>query len=131
MTEKRYFINSLQNIEDRLSRVILCGFSQIVERLNEYDEKYSQLVTEYSELQVENEQLKEKNKKINERNLCLNSELSYYRSQYRKIIQYNQLKEENEQLKKELDSFEQLHFTDMCDGSRTVLYMKKENGDSE
>lgn len=38
---------------------------------------------------------------------------------------------ENEQLKKELGSFEQVSFTDLCNGSRTVLYMKKENGDSE
>lgn len=39
---------------------------------------------------------------------------------------------ENEQLKEELGSFEQVSFTDLCDGSRTVLYMKKENiGDSE
>ena len=44
----------------------------------------------------------------------------------------NQLNDENEQLKEELDSFEQVSFTDLCDKSRTVLYMKKENvGDSE
>lgn len=39
----------------------------------------------------------------------------------------NKLSEENEKLKEELESFEQVNFTDMCDGSRTVLYMKKEN----
>ena len=41
----------------------------------------------------------------------------------------NKLSEENEKLKEELDSFEQVNFTDMCDGSSTVLYMKKENVD--
>lgn len=40
----------------------------------------------------------------------------------------SKLQKENEQLKEELDSFEQVNFTDLCDGSRTVLYMKKENG---
>ena len=39
----------------------------------------------------------------------------------------NQLNDENEQLKEELGSFEQVSFTDLCDKSRTVLYMKKEN----
>lgn len=43
-----------------------------------------------------------------------------------------ELEEENKQLKEELESFEQVSFTDMCDGSSTVLYMKKENvGDLE
>ena len=41
----------------------------------------------------------------------------------------NELSEENEKLKQELKSFEQVSFTDMCDGSSTVLYMKKENVD--
>ena len=43
------------------------------------------------------------------------------------IDKLNQVAEENEQLKEELESFEQVSFTDLCDGSRTVLYMKKEN----
>ena len=43
----------------------------------------------------------------------------------------NKLLKENKELKKELESFEQVNFTDLCDKSRTVLYMKKENGDSE
>ena len=47
------------------------------------------------------------------------------------IDKLNQVAEENEKLKEELESFEQVNFTDLCDGSRTVLYMKKENGDSE
>ena len=48
------------------------------------------------------------------------------------IDKLNQLGEENEQLKQELESFEQVNFTDLCDGSKTVLYMKKENaGDYE
>ena len=43
-----------------------------------------------------------------------------------------ELEEENKQLKEELGSFEQVSFTDLCDGSRTILYMKKENvGDSK
>lgn len=43
-----------------------------------------------------------------------------------------ELEEENKQLKKELESFEQVSFTDLCDKSRTILYMKKENvGDLE
>lgn len=43
-----------------------------------------------------------------------------------------ELEKENEQLKQELESFEQVNFTDLCDKSRTVLYMKKENvGDVE
>lgn len=45
---------------------------------------------------------------------------------------YKKVVDENEQLKEELESFEQVSFTDLCDGSRTVLYMKKENvGDVE
>lgn len=48
------------------------------------------------------------------------------------IDKLNQVAEENEKLKEELESFEQVSFTDLCDGSRTVLYMKKENvGDVE
>ena len=43
------------------------------------------------------------------------------------IDKLNQVAEENEKLKKELESFEQVSFTDLCDRSRTVLYMKKEN----
>lgn len=43
----------------------------------------------------------------------------------------SKLQKENKQLKEELGSFEQVSFTDICDGSRTILYMKKENGDSE
>lgn len=39
--------------------------------------------------------------------------------------------EQIKELKKELESFEQINFTDLCDGSRMILYMKKENGDSE
>lgn len=39
----------------------------------------------------------------------------------------NELLKENKELKQELKSFEQVNFTDICDGSRTVLYMKKEN----
>ena len=43
-----------------------------------------------------------------------------------------ELEEENKQLKEELGSFEQVSFTDLCDKSRTILYMKKENvGDLE
>ena len=43
-----------------------------------------------------------------------------------------ELEEENAELRQELGSFEQVSFTDLCDKSRTVLYMKKENvGDSE
>ena len=38
-----------------------------------------------------------------------------------------ELEEENKQLKEELGSFEQVSFTDLCDKSRTILYMKKEN----
>lgn len=34
--------------------------------------------------------------------------------------------EQIKELKKELESFEQINFTDLCDGSRTILYMKKE-----
>ena len=45
---------------------------------------------------------------------------------------HSTLKKENEQLRKELGSFEQVNFTDLYDGSRTILYMKKENiGDVE
>ena len=48
------------------------------------------------------------------------------------IDKLNQVAEENEKLKEELGSFEQVSFTDLCDKSRTVLYMKKENvGDVE
>jgi hypothetical protein len=47
------------------------------------------------------------------------------------IDKLNQVAEENEKLKEELGSFEQVSFTDLCNGSRTVLYMKKEKGDSE
>lgn len=48
------------------------------------------------------------------------------------IDKLNQVAEENEKLKEELESFEQVSFTDLCDGSRTILYMKKENvGDVE
>lgn len=34
--------------------------------------------------------------------------------------------EQIKELKKELESFEQINFIDLCDGSRTILYMKKE-----
>ena len=47
------------------------------------------------------------------------------------IDKLNQVAEENEKIKEELGSFEQVSFTDLCNGSRTVLYMKKEKGDSE
>lgn len=49
----------------------------------------------------------------------------YYGFELARLI--NELSEENKELKKELESFEQVSFTDLCDGSRTVLYMKKEN----
>ncbi len=74
MTEKRYFINVMQNIEDRVSGVILCGFSQLVDRLNEYDEKYSQLFTEYSELQVDNEQLRSECQRLRRKNKRLHQD---------------------------------------------------------
>lgn len=48
------------------------------------------------------------------------------------ILTRQSIEKENEQLKEELESFEQVSFTDLCDGSRTILYMKKENlGDVE
>ena len=51
---------------------------------------------------------------------------------YMLVKKVNKLLKENKQLKEELDSFEQVSFTDMCDGSSTILYMKKENvGDSD
>jgi hypothetical protein len=54
----------------------------------------------------------------------------YYGFELARLV--NELSEENEQLRKELGSFEQVSFTELCDGSRTVLYMKKENvGDVE
>lgn len=37
-----------------------------------------------------------------------------------------ELEKENEKIKQELESFEKINFTDLCDGSRTILYMKKE-----
>lgn len=64
MTEKRYFINSEQNIEDKVSGVILCDFSQIADQLNEYDERFYQLFTEHSKLQVKNKWLKQENKHL-------------------------------------------------------------------
>lgn len=64
MTEKRYFINSEQNIEDKISGVILYDFSQIADQLNEYDESFYQLFTEHSELQVKNKWLKQENKRL-------------------------------------------------------------------
>ena len=43
------------------------------------------------------------------------------------VLTRQSIEKENEQIKQELESFEQVNFTDMCDGTRTVLYMKKEN----
>jgi len=48
------------------------------------------------------------------------------------VLTRQSIEKENEKLKQELESFEQVNFTNMCDGSKTVLYMKKENvGDVE
>lgn len=66
MTEKRYFINSLQNIEDKVSGVIFCDVSQITDQLNEYDERFYQLFAEHSELQVKNKRLKQENEYLKE-----------------------------------------------------------------
>lgn len=71
----------------------------------------TEIIDKLNELTNENEQLKSSN-----------MEMEDY---------LGRLEEENKQLKEELGSFEQVSFTDLCDKSRTVLYMKKENGDSE
>ena len=77
-------------------------------------------------LDKKNQQLKKENEQLKQDRIEMFIRERDTKNEWRK------LKEENEQLKKELDSFEQLHFIDMCDGSRTVLYMKKENvGDVE
>lgn len=105
---------------------------------NEYD--YSRLNSRY-EADVERDEIIEWNKDacnaqyrglemIAEQLNFKEMQLEGCRKGYEKLMVENKtLTEENEQLKKELDSFEQVNFTDMCDGSRTVLYMKKENGD--
>lgn len=87
--------------------------------LEEWCQELNKIVDENNQLRKENGQLKQDRDEmfIRERDT---------KNEWRK------LKEENEQLREELGSFEQVDFTDMCDGSRTVLYMKKENvGDVE
>ena len=114
MTEKRFYTDGQYVMQDREVYVICNG-----------KHNADVVATALNELLDKNEELKE--------------EIDYFeRKKYEYHNKWNlahldniDLRKENEQLKKELDSFEQVSFTDLCDGSRTVLYMKKENGDSE
>ena len=105
INKKRFMIDDAGSLIDKQTRKYYDYVSEVVDLLNEQNQQIK-------ELEQEGMQLKEKNKKVNERNLCLNSELSYYQSQYWKIIQHKQLKEENKQLKEEVENLhEQLaHF---------------------
>ena len=88
-------------------------------------------LTEDDMLNRLNEQDKEI-QKLKQKVNGLKSELTIWKEDANEHIQeINKLFEENEKLKQELASFEQVSFTNLCDRSRTTLYMKKENGDSE
>ena len=133
MTDKRYQLrqedldypiySDLVDIED--NDKVICTFNndsqinKMVVLLNEQDKRIK-------ELEEENEHLKYINNIYNDLGILP------FSSAKAVCDELNELSEENEKLKEELESFEQVNFTDMCDGSRTVLYMKKENvGDSE
>jgi len=122
MTEKRY-IEGVKGFDDY----------DAWDNETEHGLSHSEVVNELNRLSEENEQLKQAYQTLKHRHSllhdeCLEAECD--RDSLKKDV--ISLEKENEQLKEELGSFEQVNFTDLYDGSRTVLYMKKENvGDVE
>ena len=124
MTEK-FIINQNGELEDTMAHITFDSFMEILIVLNGQSRHLKKLSDE-------NDQLKQR---VTDLNKLLKSETigkSDGKITKVKTEEFIRICQENTKLKEELESFEQVSFTDLCDGSRTVLYMKKENvGDSE
>ena len=131
LTEKD-MLNRL-NEQDKEIQKLKQKVNGLKSELTIWKEDANEHIQETNKLFEENKQLKQAYQTLKHRHSllhdeCLEAECD--RDSLKKDV--ISLEKENEQLKKELESFEQVSFTDLCDKSRTTLYMKKENvGDSE
>lgn len=135
MTEKRFYTDGrcvMQKGEvwvvaegEHSADVIATALNELIEERNKLQFDYNMEVLkkdkEIKQLEEAYLTLKHRHSLLHDE--CLEAECD--RDSLKKDV--ISLEKENEQLKQELESFEQVNFTDMCDGTRTVWYIKKEN----